>query len=122
MSKHTTIYEEPISAQGPRSRDRPLLSYKAAMSKYAIGSDGVIRTVRDVHTADFADLVEQCIKTAEDPEACAKELRGLSYFERVDRWYALCELSRYGATIPVFDDQASAQEYQRTEERRKADV
>jgi len=114
MSKISTlneIHDEPTEPWPARrhSPHRPKLSYHQAMSQYMVSSSGQVTTVRDILSVEFAEMVIVAIATATDPEACAKELHGLNFFERVDRWYALCELARYGATLPVFDDRAAAE-------------
>jgi len=124
LSTLNEIHDEPTEPWPARrhSPHRPALSYKACMARYLVTRSGAIRTIKECSSAEFADLVEQCRETTPDPDQVAKDLKGFLYLDTFEKWWALLLLAEQKCTLPLFVDLAGAQEYQKTEERRKIDA
>jgi hypothetical protein len=116
MTKPSTvehIYDEPGLEPWPARRHsphRPRLSYKACMASYLVTQDGVIRTVKECSTQEFSELVEVCTPMAKDSDACKRDLKGFTYKDSFEKWWALLLLAEQKCSLPIYADRVAAEE------------
>jgi hypothetical protein len=96
------IHDEPGQKYEVHKTSMPKLSYSQAMKSYFVASDGAIHQVETCPAHFIEELINDAMQTAKNPQSCVSSLAGLDYRESISRWFALLELLRQRAIVPLF--------------------
>jgi hypothetical protein len=102
------VHDESEFRYNSHKTSMPKLSYSVAMSSYFV-IQGRVHQVEDAPFFVIEQFINAAMATTKNPKSCVEALAGLDYRESVSRFYALNELLRLRASVPLFTSREEAE-------------